>query len=219
MGSDFGLGVRRLKADFTGADTTFTAGDAQGAVYALAVQDNEIFVAGDFTRYNNVAVPGLVRLDSNGNIDSGLNPPVFMRDEYNTATLYSVTPLLNGNVLVGGNFSTVGGVEHPALVRLTSTGALDTDFTSPTGFHTIKAICLQGDGSIWTGGNPLVSHLSENGSVYQSVHYGGMMNAILCDTDGLSWAGGRFSWDGRPFYGLARYLSLRSQVFLPIIRR
>lgn len=234
VGSDFGLGVRRLKADFTGADTTFTAGDAQGAVYALAVQDNEIFVAGDFTRYNNVAVPGLVRLDSNGTIDSGFNPPVFMRDENNTADLYSVTPLLNGNVLVGGNFSTVGGVGHPALVRLTSTGALDTGFTSPTGFHTIKTICVQGDGSIWTGGiensfsrNPLVLHLSENGlidttfqSVYQVAHYDGMMNAILCDTGGLSWAGGRFSLiDGRSFYGLARYLSLRSQVFLPIIRR
>jgi uncharacterized delta-60 repeat protein len=234
VGSDSRSRVRRLKADFSGEDDTFIPGDAYGAVYALAVQDNNIFVAGDFSKYNTVAVPGLVRLDSNGNIDSGFNPPVFMLDEYNTATLYSVTPLLNGNVLVGGNFRTVGGAEHPGLVRLTSTGALDIGFTSPTSFHTIKTVCVQGDGSIWPGGienssyrNPLVSHLSENGpiditfqSVYQAAHYNGMVNAVLCDTGGLSWAGGRFSLiDGRPFYGLARYFSLWGQVFLPLISR
>jgi hypothetical protein len=144
-----------------------------------------------------------------------------------------VTPLLNGNVLVGGNFRTVGGAEHPGLVRLTSTGALDTSFTSPTGFSIIKTVCVQGDGSIWAGGvetsyrNPLVSHLSENGpidttfqSVFLGAHYNGTVNALLCDTGGLSWAGGMFSLiDGRPFYGLARYFPLWGQVFLPLISR
>lgn len=141
VGSNFGLGVRRLKADFSGEDTTFTAGDAYGAVYALAVQDNKIFVAGDFTKYNTVAVPGLVRLDSNGNIDSSFNPPAFLTDVSAPGTLYGVTPLLNGSVLVGGYFLTVGGAEHPALVRLTGTGTLDPGFTSPAGFRTIKTAC------------------------------------------------------------------------------
>jgi uncharacterized delta-60 repeat protein len=233
VGSNFGLGVRRLKADFSGADTTFNAGDAYGNVYALAVQDNKIFVAGDFSMYNTVAAPGLVRLDSNGNIDSGFDPPAFLTDVSDPGTLYSVTPLLNGNVLVGGYFLTVGGAEHPALVRLNSQGTLDTNFTSPTGIRIVKTICGQGDGSIWVGGidtsyyNPLVLHLNENGpidttfqSVYQGAHYNGMVNAVLCDTGGLSWAGGRFSLiDGRPFYGLARYYSLWGQVFLPLISR
>ena len=234
VGSDFGLGVRRLKADFSGADTTFNSGNANGAVYALAVQDNTIFVAGDFGVYNTVAVPGLVRLDSNGAIAGGFNPPAFMDDVSNPGVLYSVTPLSNGKVLVGGYFLTAGGAEHPGLVRLTSTGALDTGFTSPAGFRTIKTVCVQGDGSIWTGGiensyyrNPLVRHLDENGaiaptsqSIYQAAHGDGTVNVVLCDTDRLRWAGGRFSLiDGRPFYGLARYLALNARVFLPIILR
>lgn len=234
VGSDFGLGVRRLKADFSGVDTTFTAGDVSGAVNALAVQGNRILVAGDFRRYNGVDVPGLVRLESNGAIDSSFTPPAFLTTGSNPAPLYSVTPRVDGNVLVGGSFLTVGGAERAGLVRLTSTGALDTGFTSPADFHTIRTACVVSDGSIWVGGiensfsrNPLVLRLSENGSVdtasriaYQAAHDSGEVNAVLCDPGGLNWVGGRFSLiDGRPFYGLARYYPLVGQVFLPIATR
>jgi hypothetical protein len=132
----------------------------------------------------------------------------------------------------------LNGEAHPALVRLNNNGALDTGFTSPTGTHTVKSICVQGDasqgdGSIWTGGienssyrNPLVLHLSVNGpidttfqSVYQGAHSDGVVNAVLCDTGGLTWAGGRFSLiDGSSFNGLPRYLALMGQVFLPLIQ-
>jgi uncharacterized delta-60 repeat protein len=234
VGSNFGSGVRRLKADFSGADAAFTVGDAYGAVTALAVQDNKIFVAGDFSAYNSVAVPGLVRLNNDGSMDTSFNPPAFLTDVLDPGSLYSVTPLLNGNVLVGGYFLTVAGAEHPALVRLQPNGALDPTFTSPAGIHTIKTIAVQGDGSIWIGGkdptsfrNPLILHLDETGqtdSTYQSAFQGarsdGVVNAVLCDNDGMSWAGGKFSLiDGRPFYGLARYFPLGNQVYLPLVKR
>jgi uncharacterized delta-60 repeat protein len=234
VGTDFGLGVRRLKADFTGADGTFTPGDAYGSVYALAVQASQIYVAGDFSKYNNVNVPGLVRLDGDGNIDSGFTPPDFMFDVGISATLYSLAPLPGGKVLVGGNFVTVDGGEHPALVRLNSDGTLDTSFTSPTGVHTVKSISVQGDGSIWIGGiessyfrNPLVFHLNADGqvdttfqNVYQAAHGDGVINAVLCDADGLIWASGRVGFiNGQPFFGLARYFPLRGQLFLPFLTR
>jgi len=236
VGSDFGLGVRRLKADFSGTDPAFTGGDAYGAVYALAVRDNKIFVAGDFSKYDNVDVPGLVRLNDDGSIDGSFNPPAFLDDVSNPGKLHSVTPLSSGSVLVGGYFQTVGGETRLALVRLTNTGALDTTFTSPTAFHTVKTICVQGDGSIWAGGieksfyrNPLVSHFKADGQIadtpflsqYQVAHRDGTVNVVLCDTDeGVRWAGGRFSFvTGQPFYGLVRYLPLRSQIYLPLILR
>ncbi|HNT24887.1 MAG TPA: delta-60 repeat domain-containing protein [Anaerolineales bacterium] len=235
VGSDFGTGVKRLNADFSGLDATFTIGEAYGNVYALAVQaDNKIFVAGDFSQYNGETYPGLVRLNSNGTIDGSFTPPVFMLDEYNTATLYSVFPLASGKVLVGGNFTLVGGAEHMALVRLDGSGALDATFSSPANFHTVKAIGVQADGSIWIGGidntffrQPLVSHLDENGlvdatfqSVYLGAHSGGSVNALLCNADGLAWASGRFSLiDGRPFSGPVQYFVLRGQIFLPLIGR
>jgi uncharacterized delta-60 repeat protein len=234
VGSNFGLGVRRLKADFSGEDGTFTPGDAYGSVDALAVQADLIYVAGDFSKYNNTDFPGLVRLDGDGNIDSSFSPPDFMFDVGISATLYSVAPLSGGKVLVGGNFVTVDGVEHPALVRLNSDGTLDTTFTSPAGVHTVKAISVQGDGSIWIGGiessyyrNPLVLHLNADGqvdsmfqNVYQAAHSDGVINAVLCDTDGLVWAGGRVGFiNGQPFFGLAKYFLLKGQLFLPILVR
>lgn len=157
-----------------------------------------------------------------------------MFDEYNSATIYSLAPLSNGKVLVGGNFTTVGGEEHPTLVRLNSDGAPDASFTSPTDFHTIKSTCLQEDGSIWAGGieasnsrNPLILLFHDNGpadlvlqSNYQAAHAGGVVSTLLCDTNGLSWAGGKFSLiDNHPFYGLARYLLLSSRVYLPLALR
>jgi len=236
VGSNFGLGVRRLLADFTGEDGTFTPGDAYGNVYALAVQASSIYVAGDFTKYNNTRAPGLVRLDGYGNFDGSFIPPDFMFDIDIgiTATLYSVAPLPSGKVLVGGNFTTVGGAEHHGLVRLNSDGTLDTSFTSPTGVHTVKTISVQGDGSIWIGGidssydrNPLVMHLSADGpvdttfqNVYQASHSDGVINALLCDTEGLLWAGGKVGFiNGQPFFGLAKYFELEGQLFLPILMR
>jgi hypothetical protein len=44
---------------------------------------------------------------------------------------------------------------------------------------------------------------------YQAAHDDGTLITLLCDANGLSWAGGKFSFvEGRPFYGLARYLLL-----------
>ncbi|MFO7622963.1 MAG: delta-60 repeat domain-containing protein, partial [Anaerolineales bacterium] len=235
VGSDFGLGVRRLKADFTGQDETFVAGNAYGAVRALAVQaDNKILVAGNFTQYNSAAAPGLVRLNSNGGLDGGFVPPIFMLSEYVTAEIYALAPLPAGEVLVGGNFTTVDGADHPALVRLDSSGALDNAFSPPSSFHIVYAICVQDDESIWAGGmdasffrHPLVLHLAEDGQVdtaftdaFLSAHDEGFVSAILCNSDGLSWAGGSFSFiDGRPFYSLARYFLLRAELFIPFINR
>ena len=235
VGSDFGLGVRRLKADFTGQDETFVPGNAYGAVRALAVQaDNKILVAGNFTQYNSAAAPGLVRLNSNGGLDGGFVPPIFMLSEYVTAEIYVLAPLPAGEVLVGGNFTTVDGADHPALVRLDSSGALDNAFSPPSSFHIVYAICVQDDESIWAGGmdasffrHPLVLHLAEDGQVdtaftdvFLSAHDEGFVSAILCNSDGLSWAGGRFSFiDGRPFYSLARYFLLRAELFIPFINR
>ncbi len=229
--------VRRLKADFSGTDLDFTHGDASGLVYALAVQGDKIYVAGDFSKYNTVNVPGLVRLNSNGSIDGGFTPPAFLDDRSIQGTLYAITPLSNGNVLVGGSFHTAGGEARSALVRLTNTGELDPGFTSPTTFRTVKSICVQGDGSIWAGGvesafpcEPLISHFNTNGPIadtsfpgfYHTAHgWDGTVDVVLCDTnEGLRWVGGRFSLiNGQPFYGLARYLPLRSQVFLPLVAR
>ncbi len=201
----------------------------------LFKQINKILVGGDFNEYNDVAVPGLVRLNTNGSIDDTFTPPVFMLDEYNTATIYSIVPLSNGSVLVGGDFTMVDGEAHEAIVRLGSDGVLDTSFSSPDGVNTTKTICVQGDGQIWVGGidssffrNPLVLNLNESGVIntaftdeYQDAHgLYGKVNKILCNNNEINWVGGKFSLINNGSYNsLVRYLPLGGQVFLPFIKR
>jgi uncharacterized delta-60 repeat protein len=235
-GSDWGAGVRRLKADFSGEDDAFIVGNAGGSVYDLAMQaDGKILVAGSFVHYNGQPYPGLARLNTDGDTDTSFTPPIFMLDLYNTATLYNVRPLASGKLLVGGNFGLVNDEAHPALARLNSNGSLDTGFTSPANVHTTKGVCVQAnDGSLWLGGqeasfsrNPLVKHLDPDGTAdaafqdtYQAAHGQGVVNVVLCDSEGLNWAGVRFSLIcSRAYYGLARYLPLNSQLFLPLVIR
>jgi uncharacterized delta-60 repeat protein len=239
VGSDFGRGVRRLKADFSGADPGFQGGDAYGAVFTLAVQsDNMILVGGDFSSYDATAAPSLVRLKNDGVndgvVDNTFNPPIFMFDEFNTGKIYNITPLTGGKILVGGDFQTVGGTTSPNMVRLNTTGTRDAGFTSPAGFNTVLSSCTQGDGSIWTGGidftslrNPILKHFSADGlldatfaSVYLGAHREGAVDTLLCETGGLKWAGGKFGLvDNLAYYGLARYLSGINLVFLPFVKR
>jgi uncharacterized delta-60 repeat protein len=234
VGSDFGKGVRRLKADFSGEDTTFQGGEAYGNVYALALQsDQKILVAGDFSEYDNMAKPGLVRLTTDGAIDGTFNPPTFLDAVDNPGSLYSVTSLTGGNVLVGGYFVTVNGDLHPSLARLNSNGSLDASFTGPSQFHTVKSTCAVGD-SFWAGGveestarNPLVRHLDQSGTVdsvygdtYQDAHDDGAVNKLLCSNSGISWGGGAFNLiDNSPYYSLARFMEVNAWIFLPLVVR
>ena len=235
VGSDFGLGVRRLKSDLSGIDESFTPGDAYGSVYALAVQhDDRILVAGDFDKYNNFSVPGLVRLTRNGNVDGAFRPPDFTVTAYLAATLYSLTPLPNDALLVGGDFTRIDGEVYQSLARLDKNGSHDTSFSSPTAFDTVKSTCLLADGSVWVGGvadtftgEPLLAHLQAAGvidsdfqSSYQAAHDGGAVDAIECDGSGLRLTAGVFSQiDGRPFYSLSRYLLLQNPVYVPLVVR
>lgn len=235
VGSNWGWGVRRMMADFSGADPAFTGGDAYGSVYDLAVANAQIYVAGDFSKYDDESFPGLVRLNNDGSIDGSFAPPVFQDDVGNSGTLYQVVPLAGGGVLVGGSFYQADGAAHPSLVRLSSEGTLDLDFTSPDSFRMVKSLCVQADnGSIWAGGkaensflSPQVRHFNTDGTLdingtnsYLTAHSNdGAVNAVLCGS-GLSWAGGRFSLiDNLPFFGLARFFTVNAQLFLPVVQK
>ena len=68
-------GVARLNVNGS-LDTTFDPGTgANGTVYSVAIQnDGKVIVAGDFTEFNNVARPGVARLNADGSLDSTFDP-------------------------------------------------------------------------------------------------------------------------------------------------
>jgi uncharacterized delta-60 repeat protein len=87
-------------------------------ITALAVQaDGRVIVAGDFTRVNDLSRNGLVRLHSDGSVDSSF-----------TASAEGVTGLalqMDGKILITGNFLQVNGVPRNRIARLNNDTAAD----------------------------------------------------------------------------------------------
>ena len=150
-------GIARLNADGT-IDRSFNVGTGVnfGAyVNAIAVQtDGKILVGGSFFSFNGAARGYLVRLNSDGSLDTGFNmggagiPNAFSVD--------AIVLQTNGQILIGGFFNDYNGVTVGNLARLNSDGSLDTAFNTNlgTGFDfSVSAIAVEPDGQIVVGGS------------------------------------------------------------------
>ena len=121
-------------------------------VVAFAVQaDGKLVVGGAFSITGVETVNGLMRLNSNGSLDTSFAPPNSIGErEISALALQS-----NGQILFGGDFANVGAVAMTAhLARLNSDGSLDASFTPGVvvSFN-VQAITLQGsDDNILIGG-------------------------------------------------------------------
>jgi uncharacterized delta-60 repeat protein len=116
-------------------------------VLALAVQpDGKLLVGGSFTSLE----PGFThnsigRLNPNGSSDTTFN---------SSGTIGTITSLAlqpDGKILVGGGFTTFGGVTRNRITRLNADGSLDTTF-NPGANDTVSSLAVQPDGKIVVGG-------------------------------------------------------------------
>jgi uncharacterized delta-60 repeat protein len=116
------LGIARLNADGT-LDNGFLNGlaGANGSVFAVAVQsDGKVLIGGFFTTVNGVSRTNIARLSADGTLDSGFQNglsgvgPI----AYPRGTVFSLAAQSDGNVLLGGWFSTVNGVPAANFARL-----------------------------------------------------------------------------------------------------
>ncbi len=129
----------RLNSDGT-LDTSFNPG-ANGLIEELAVQaDGRILVAGDFTTLGGGGTGTTVRnkigrLNADGTLDTSFNPGA------NLAVL-ALAIEADGKILVGGNFTTLGGggtgtTPRSSIGRLTNTDAALEALTVATDGTTI----------------------------------------------------------------------------------
>jgi len=118
---------------------------------ALAADGSgNLYVGGAFTDYNGVNVNGLVRLKPDGSVD-----PTFLIGTGFDNTVFFIVPLANGDLYVGGTFTTYKGLPANRLVRLHSDGTIDPTFVTGTGFdNTVLTLLLADDGSgdLYVGG-------------------------------------------------------------------
>jgi len=141
--------LARLNSNGT-FDPAFNAGTGpDGEVLVIALQsDAKILVGGEFTAFNDLPIPYLVRLLPSGAIDStfstGAGPDNWVR---------CIVPQPDGRILIAGAFTSVDGVPRARIARLTDTGALDRTFSGDAATDdVVAAMTRQSNGLLALGG-------------------------------------------------------------------
>jgi uncharacterized delta-60 repeat protein len=129
-------------------DGTFNTGTGLDAeAYTVTTQsDGKILVGGQFTDYDGNTVGRIVRLNTNGGIDVTFNTGTGFNSD-----VFDINVLPNGQILVGGLFSSYDGTAANALVRLNSNGTIDNTFYSPSDNPDVNSITVISNGNIFVG--------------------------------------------------------------------
>lgn len=204
----------------TGPDATVSG------VFVLS--DGKILVGGNFTSFNGTSCSKMVCLNANGTINTA-----FMT---NLGTGFSSNVICfaeqaDGKILVGGHFWSLNGTTCNRLVRLTSTGTIDTTFLTNlgTGFDsTVFTLAIinpvdAGANQIAVGGNfdhfngvdrAKFTVLNHNGTEADGwidnlgTGFNNWVNAIVVQTDDKIVVGGAFTTlDGTATLRMARFLA------------
>jgi uncharacterized delta-60 repeat protein len=148
--------IVRLNSDGT-RDTSFTTNTGtafNSTVYSIAIQsDGKIICGGAFTSFNGATVNRIVRLNSDGTIDTAFTANT--NTDILENSIYSIAIQSDGKIICGGDFTTFDGGTFRYIVRLNTDGTRDTAFTTNTGTafnSTVESIAIQSDGKILIGG-------------------------------------------------------------------
>jgi uncharacterized delta-60 repeat protein len=165
--------IVRLNEDGS-LDPNFDVGlGANNHVYALALQsDGKILVGGNFTYFDGIHQRGIVRLNTNGSLDTmfntgGMGLSMYQNLEHMTAVVNTIAVQADGKILVGGAFNRYNGnISRRNIIRINSNGHVDdSDFNQfeNTFLLPVRSIVEQPDNKILVGGD-FQHYVSENNS-------------------------------------------------------
>ena len=132
-------------------DNSFLIGSGfNGNVLAIAIQsDGKFIIGGDFSTYNGSSVSKIVRLNSNGSIDSSF----IIGTGFNNS-VKSIAIQTDSKLLVGGVFTIFNGISKNRIIRLNTDASIDTSYVSTIGFNNnVNSIVVKSDGSALIGGD------------------------------------------------------------------
>jgi uncharacterized delta-60 repeat protein len=125
--------------------TGFDAGNTNLFVNSMFVQtDGKVLVGGTFESYQGVLANRIIRLNSDGSIDTSFNIGNGFNNSVNALSIQS-----DGKILVGGSFTTYQGVSANRIIRLNVDGSKDTDFNiDPSFSDNVNAFVIQSDAKL-----------------------------------------------------------------------
>jgi uncharacterized delta-60 repeat protein len=116
--------ILRLNSNGT-FDSTFNTGGSGFFGLPVVLKEasgGKFYVAGNFISYNGTAVNNVIRINSNGTLDTGFNCPLI---DYSVLSLGIQT---DGKVIIGGQFTEVNSLTRNYMTRLNTDGSLDTTY-------------------------------------------------------------------------------------------
>lgn len=206
--------IIRLNTDGS-VDNTFVTGNSfNNEIWSIAIQPNgKILVGGKFSSYNGIVQNGIVRLNSDGSLDTSFNTGTGLNISEWNFSVGSIILQPDQKILVGGSFTQFNGQTHKSIIRLNTNGTIDNSFNSDQGFlfnssnGIIQKLVLQPDQKIIVGGqftsyNGLsvnrIARLDTNGTLDTTFNTGtgfnGYVSSVTLQPDGKIIAGGNFAY-------------------------
>jgi uncharacterized delta-60 repeat protein len=207
-------GIARLNADGS-VDESFNPNAGLGTTthytYALALQpDGKVIVGGGFLPVGSQDQMGLLRLNADGSLDTAFNSNATdASSTTNNSNVYVLTLQPDGKILVGGQFTTIGGQTRNRIARLNADGSVDSVF-DPGADNSVFAMTLRTDGEIIAGGaftgiaghaRNYVGALNADGTGVGTAfnpNANGFVAAITISVDAKLLLGGGFTTIGQP---------------------
>jgi uncharacterized delta-60 repeat protein len=195
-----------IDATFNNAKTGFVNGIVQVIKYNAI---DGIYVAGSFTGDYNGEVAKLNRLillQPNGAINTGFDNVTGLP----SSTFYTIEKAIDGQIFLGGSFTTYDATPRGRLLKVNNKGVLDIDFMSSGGVgasgNVLKVISLSSKKVMIFGsftnfnGNAVgrIARLNEDGSLDTTFNFGGTgftsnVRAAVELSDGSFIVGGDFA--------------------------
>lgn len=173
--------ILRLNSDGT-LDMSFNPGATfNSRPFCMDLQsDGKILLGGGFTNAFGVTHNHLLRLNSDGTLDTG-----FSSDAAVSNGIYDMLVQADGKIVICGNFYTED--VYKRIVRLLPDGSVDTDFTSALGDgpnNAVYAITQQADNKIIAAGN-FTSFGGLDTKHFARIHTDGSIDNTLHFSDNL----------------------------------
>ena len=161
-----------------------------------------MLVGGAFTTVDGVARNRIARLNADGSLDPSFDPGPGADD-----TVWALAIQVDGQVLAGGEFTTMDGVARSRIARLNRDGTLDVGLNPGAGPNLqVQAVSVQPDGKVLIGGyftsfdgtdRNRIARINMNGSLDTSFDpgtgAGGPVRSVRLQPDGKVLIGGNFT--------------------------
>lgn len=211
--------IVRLNADGT-IDTSFNVGSGFNNVNVpvLVIQtDGKILVGGLFTSYNGTTANRIIRLNTDGTVDSSFNSGTGFNSNVHAIKVQS-----DGKIIIGGGFTSYNGTTANRIIRLNSDGSVDSTFNSGAGLDNQiypGGLAIDEFGRIVAGGyiarynninnQNMMTRINSDGSYDTSfglAFFNNAVKGIVTEGDRITAVGDFTTYRGSSYSGIVRLI-------------